>query len=109
MYDGLLEDVIGKKISITLEDKDFNIDIKDIVNHEFTIIDTSFKEQILEEIKFKKSKMFGTIQNEDGLPIYYKIIENDMLSNKYIILCAFGEIQPARYQIFLEGIWEFPL
>jgi hypothetical protein len=106
--DGLLDECIEKPFIIKLGNDEFAVDAKTL-NQEFTTLGDPLKSKILEKIKHRKSKMFGTIQNEDGLPIYFKIIDGQSLANKYIILCAFGEIQPSRYQIFLEGIWEWPL
>lgn len=108
LCDGRIEDCIENKFSITVEDDNLTIDIKNFVDKELSILSNNIKDPILDVIKYKKSKMFGTLQNNVGLPIYFNILEGKK-ARTYLIVCAFGEIQPTRYQIYLEGIFSFTL
>lgn len=108
IVDGLLENCIDYPVNIQIGNENFGIDIKSISNNELSLIDNSIKTQILQKISYKKSKIFETIQNVDGLPIYFEIIKDTSMKIWYIVLIAFGEIQPARYRIFLEGVFIYP-
>lgn len=106
--DGLLEACIESSFAINVEEEVVTIDIKSFVNNELGTLNGNIKDRILEKIKHKKSKMFGTLQNVEGLPIYFNIYDSKKGPLKYLVLCAFGEAQPARYQIFLEGVFIYP-
>ena len=58
-------------------------------------------EQIMREGHFTKPKgPFGNYLGSDGLSLSY------FVSNGLLFVFANGEFQPARYKIYLEGIWQ---
>lgn len=55
-----------------------------------------------EFLKYFKDFKFNNIPmvSEENLSIYY------LIEKKIIYLFSFGEKQPGRYMLFLEGVWE---
>lgn len=58
--------------------------------------------QLVSEIpNCKPNKFFPDNYNgSDGLPLKF------LLSNKNLIVISYGEFQPTRYKLFLEGVWK---
>ncbi len=72
-------------------------DLKEILSSsEFTII--------MSECKVKQSDFLGIFKNQDNLKSYYILLDN--AETNYLIIVSYGEFQPCRYMLFLEGIWE---
>ncbi|MFZ4929417.1 hypothetical protein [Chryseobacterium sp. Mn2064] len=65
-------------------------------------IDGESFESIVEGSNFSVNNRFiERYTSENGLEIYY------FKSNNTIYLFSYGEYQPGRYLLFLEGIWQY--
>lgn len=58
--------------------------------------------QLVSEIpNCKPNKFFPDNYNgSDGLPLKF------LLSNNNLIVISYGEFQPTRYKLFIEGVWK---
>ncbi len=63
-------------------------------------VDSQLFNQIKNEGGFAKSTSFlENYVGKDELNLYYA------LKSEYLVIVSFGEIQPARFLMYLEGIW----
>lgn len=109
IYDGVLEQCIDNEHVIHFQNKEIRLDIKVFTIHELSQLNVLTLEKVLPQIVHKRSKMFGTYQDQDGLPFFYNILNASFDESKYLVICSFGEVQPGRYKIFLEGVWKWPI
>ena len=109
LYDGLETEELYKttfqvnNIIFKISDfKDNSVDqLRDIIsNDDFRQIE-EFCNSNSEFLKYVKDYKFDKIplKSEENLSIYY------LLQEDKIYLFSFGEKQPGRYMLFLEGIW----
>ena len=109
LYDGLETEELYKttfqvnNIIFKISDfKDNSVDqLRDIIsNDDFRQIEEFFNSNS-EFLKYFKDYKFDKIplKSEENLSIYY------LLQEDKIYLFSFGEKQPGRYMLFLEGIW----
>ncbi|MET3036854.1 hypothetical protein ABXT08_12165 [Chryseobacterium sp. NRRL B-14859] len=102
LFDGLEEDMI--KFSFTLNGKEIKISeflnnsLRNLVKDE-GVSQEDF-EKIVEAGNFeKKGTLIKNYYSQEHLEIYY------LINNGQIYLFAFGEFQPARYILYIEGAW----
>lgn len=48
---------------------------------------------------------FETWVGEGDLSLYYFLRDSDLQGSRELVVVAFGEFQPARYKVYIEGIW----
>lgn len=65
-------------------------------------IDAESFDKVIEESKFNLINSHHEIYtSEEGLEVHY------LIRNKLIYLFSYGEYQPGRYMLFLEGFWYY--
>ncbi|MDR6919761.1 MULTISPECIES: hypothetical protein [Chryseobacterium] len=65
-------------------------------------IDAESFDKVIEESKFNLINSHHEIYtSEEGLDVHY------LIRNKLIYLFSYGEYQPGRYMLFLEGVWYY--
>lgn len=65
-------------------------------------IDAESFDKVIEESKFNLNNSYNEIyKSEEGLEIHY------LIKNEMIYLLSYGEYQPGRYMLFLEGLWYY--
>lgn len=109
LFDGNENDFYEKELIIPVSTF-VNISTKVIGAKYFSELKKELPENAVEQIlkihnEIRLSEVFpNTYVSGNNFPQRYKIVEND--STKTLVLFSFGEFQPGRYKIFLEGIWE---
>jgi hypothetical protein len=106
IYDGT-EDGFYKTYSVTLDNEDVisfsPVDVTELENFEKTDKRNIIK-LILEKTptikRFAPKSDFVYYKNQQGAIPYVK--EN----NKYLAIISLGEVQPARYQVYVEAVFE---
>lgn len=104
LFDGNEEKCLKEDFEI----KNQKIKLIDLYNSPLTAlkneIDNTRFDIIVKESQFNLIKSFTEKYiSADGLEIYY-LKNNDM-----IFLFSYGEYQPGRYMLFLEGVWHYSL
>lgn len=105
IYDGFEPDDYSLSMSLSETYPNLEFTFSEIVNQPFkkleNILDKESFEQIaaLQKIKNPNTEWEHFVGSEN-LSLYYFIRES-----KLILVC-FGEFQPARYKVHLEGIWQ---
>lgn len=65
-------------------------------------IDAESFDKVIEESKFNQINNYNEIYtSEEGLEVHY------LIRNEMIYLFSYGEYQPGRYMLFLEGVWYY--
>lgn len=65
-------------------------------------IDAESFDKVIEESKFNLINNYNEIYtSEEGLEVHY------LIKNEMIYLFSYGEYQPGRYMLFLEGLWYY--
>ncbi|MEZ0611152.1 hypothetical protein ACAW74_21745 [Fibrella sp. WM1] len=59
-------------------------------------------ERIVAASGLKKSALLGLYKNEDGLRTNYALVA----SGTYLVIVSLAEIQPARYALQIESVWQ---
>ncbi|MBN9283762.1 MULTISPECIES: hypothetical protein [Flavobacterium] len=90
-----------------------SFEIKDILRYEFARLKRKIENEAYEKIIsdagftsvssfFKHLEETGEVQyrSQNGLPLYYVTYLH------MLFVFSFGETQPARYQLYCEGVWE---
>lgn len=85
----------GKEVKIS---SFFNNSLRNLVSDE-GIDPVDFEKLILGENFEKKGSLIQNYYSEENLQIYY------FIDNGQIYLFSFGEFQPARYILYIEGAW----
>lgn len=105
IYDGFEPDDYSQQIAISEEYPNLEFTFSEIVNQPFknlqNILNSESFQQLsaLQKIKNPNTEWEHFVGSED-LNLYYFIRVNKL------ILVSFGEFQPARYKVHLEGIWQ---
>jgi hypothetical protein len=106
LFDGMEDDLVADPVTL----KQFGIDtpVRYVVinNHNLELLRQEIPESDFHYIMRTGSFTLdgnGFIKvytGSDGLPLYY------VKKEKQILVFATGEYQPARYKLYLEGVWE---
>ncbi len=65
-------------------------------------IDAESFDKVIEESKFNRINNYNEIYtSEERLEVHY------LIKNEMIYLFSYGEYQPGRYMLFLEGVWYY--
>lgn len=105
IYDGFEPDDYSQQISLLENNSDIKFTFSEVVNQPFKnlkeILNSESFQQLaeLQKIKNPNTEWEHFVGSED-LSLYYFIREDKL------ILVSFGEFQPARYKVHLEGIWQ---
>jgi len=100
LFDGLEDSIEKEKIQL----KNTNLSINDIIKNPVEdlksfIGDNDFQ-KIIKDLKINEdNNMFISYKSQNGLDIYY------VIKNSELVIFSYGEFQPARYQLYLEGIY----
>jgi len=101
LFDGFEDDIFNKEFLL----KEKKINIKNIINNKFKklreIINENDFTTIIKDLNIiKHNELFESYKSsDDSLQIYYLINDNNLF------VFSYGEFQPARYQLYLEGIY----
>ncbi len=105
LFDGDEQEAVNKSFSInTSINIDAPIGFKDFADHNFeelcaVIVDDDFK-TIVKSAGFNTDGGFLNLyQGSDRLRLYY------CKKGNIVIVFAYGEFQPTRYKLYVEGIW----
>lgn len=102
LFDGEKEEALQKVFDIDYKETS----ITDFYNNPLRALkkeidDESF-DKVIEESKFTLINSYNeTYVSEEGLEVYY------LVRNELIYLFSYGEYQPGRYMLFLEGLWYY--
>lgn len=85
--------------------KEITVQVSDFENNKFedlpSVIGSETFQELLAEGDFKGGSGFILVyKGSDDLRLRYCIKEN------FLFVFAYGEFQPARYKLYIEGIWE---
>ncbi|MEJ5102684.1 hypothetical protein [Chryseobacterium sp. MYb328] len=102
LFDGEEEKALQKVFDIDYK----KTSIKDFYNNPLRAlkkeIDEESFDKVIEESKFTFINNYNeTYLSEEGLEVYY------LIRNELIYLFSYGEYQPGRYMLFLEGLWHY--
>ncbi|OJX32932.1 MAG: hypothetical protein BGO86_13180 [Chryseobacterium sp. 36-9] len=101
LFDGFENDIFKKEFLL----KEKKINIKNIINNRFKklreIINENNFNTIIKDLNIiKHNELFESYKSsDDSLSIYYLIDDNNLF------IFSYGEFQPARYILYLEGIY----
>ncbi|MDN3583713.1 hypothetical protein [Mucilaginibacter flavus] len=105
LFDGDEQEAVNKSFSLnTSTNIDGLIGFKDFANHNFedlraVIGDDDFK-TIVKNAGFNTDGGFLNLyQGSDRLRLYY------YKKGNIVVVFAYGEFQPMRYKLYVEGIW----
>lgn len=104
---GTEADVIDKPLQLQLTNGEtLTFAIKDVQLIEIESlgeqIDVPSFERLVAASGLKKSALLGLYKNEDGLRTNYALVA----SGTYLIVVSLAEIQPARYALQVESVWQ---
>ncbi|WP_337966804.1 hypothetical protein [uncultured Flavobacterium sp.] len=105
LFDGFESDIIHQTFKIECPNKKVNIKITDFIDNSLedilNYINESDLKQIVSDLKLRKVDSFiPKYKSVDNLDLYFCIKED------LILLFSYGEIQPMRYVMFLEAIYQ---
>lgn len=109
IYDGVeenLRQIDEKKMLLGNEKIPFSIILENMkeLGSLINVIGLSNFNSIITECNLKASSLLGIFKDQNNLKSYYTIIESKAI--KYVIVLSWGEFQPMRYKLYIEGIWE---
>ncbi|SNR32877.1 hypothetical protein [Flavobacterium sp. ov086] len=105
LFDGFESDIINQIFEIAYANEKFKFKITDFIDNSLedllNYINESELNQILSDLNLSKVDSFiPKYKSVDNLNMYFCIKEDKKF------LFSFGEIQPMRYVMFLEGIYQ---
>lgn len=102
LADGFEENVLKQKFNIQVNGKNLEFELKKFYNNSFNELNRDFetkKIEIAENEKFIINEFDGSFQSPEKLELLYELKEN------LIFIFSYGEFQPTRYILYLEGIY----
>ena len=60
---------------------------------------------IFEYLKVYYKNLYIPLKGSDSLSLHFYIRSDKATLQNFLIIVSFGEFQPARYKVHLEGIW----
>jgi hypothetical protein len=104
LFDGFEEDIAHQSFEMSNGSITYIIQFSDIIHAPLkdlsAKISRSCFDRLLQHFSLQgKTSLLGEYKSEESLTIYY-VIRDDT-----VILFSFGEYQPARYMLYLEGFW----
>ncbi len=105
LFDGFESDIIHQPFEIEYLNKKVNIKITDFIDNSLedllNYINESDLNQIVSDLNLRKVDFFiPKYKSVDNLDMYFCVKED------LILLFSYGEMQPMRYVMFLEGIYQ---
>lgn len=102
VFDGTEREILTKELDLGLTS---TVKFDDFANNNFEDLQQSINNDDFESIVktggFAPDGGFLKLyKNSDGLRLYY------YKKNSTIIVLAYGEFQPGRYKLYMEGVWE---
>lgn len=106
LFDGSQEGILNKPMGLdTKIDTGAPVKFNDFANHTFEDL-----RKILDDDDFEFIVKTGEFTGDDGFLNLYKGTDNLRLyylkRDNIIMVFAFGEFQPTRYKLYLEGVWK---
>lgn len=111
VFDGIEPDDYYQEIPLSDEYPQLSFTLAEIVNQPFLSLQNALdpesfqKIASLQKIKNPNTEWQGYVGSED-LSLYYFIRDESESDAQILVLISFGEFQPARYKVHLEGIWQ---
>ncbi len=104
LFDGVENILYNETFMIDYNQKEYSLKVADFENNSFEqlvkITDSKTIDTIVNEGQFiKKEGLLTIYTGTDDLRLYY--FKKDNL----LFILAFGEFQPTRYKLYLEGVW----
>lgn len=101
LADGFEDDILKQNFEIQVNGEKMEFSLKQFYNNSFNELNDfqDKKSEIAKNENFNTSKFDGSYQSSDNLEILYTKKGN------LLALFSYGEFQPARYQLYLEGIY----
>jgi hypothetical protein len=102
VFDGTEREILTKELDLG---QAATVKFNDFANNNFEdlqqVINNGDFESIVKTGGFVPDGGFLNLyKNSDGLRLYY------YKKNDTIIVLAYGEFQPGRYKLYMEGVWE---
>jgi len=92
-----------QKIVLLPENSLFDFCLAELVS--FHSLSEKLGADIFEYLKVYYKNLYTPLKGSDSLSLhFYTRLEKATLQN-YLIIVSFGEFQPSRYKVHLEGIW----
>lgn len=109
-YDGREPDDYNAKVKVPMGLPYMEFSFAEISKNKFAdlenILGKSCFGEIVNKMGYKvPNGPFETWRGDDGLALTYYVREGDKPATKELILTGFGEFQPGRYRINIEGFW----
>jgi hypothetical protein len=92
-----------QKIVLLPENSLFDFCLAELVS--FHSLSEKLGADIFEYLKVYYKNLYTPLKGSDSLSLHFYIrLEKATLQN-FLIIVSFGEFQPSRYKVHLEGIW----
>ncbi len=98
LADGLEDDILKQKFEIQVSGKKIELSLKEFYNNSFNEL-KDLKNEVAKNESFQISDFDGSYESSERLSILYTIKEG------LLILLSYGEFQPGRYQLYVEGVY----
>lgn len=103
LYDGLEDSCLTEKFTISIESKNYSVNLKEFYNNSFNDLDEiigliEFNTIVVNE-KFVRNDFDRKFYSTENLELLY------LQKEDYLIIFSYGEIQPARYLLTVECIY----
>lgn len=107
IYDGFEQAEVLATVQICFKGFNYQIAFNPDRGSKLHLINTlcggNAENQIMMETGLRKVGMFNYYKNEEGLSSYFLVSTVGNL--EFLIVYDYGERQPGRFQVILEGVW----
>jgi len=111
LFDGDESEFYKFRFDVQIENQNLEIKASDFYSNSFVKLTNELREHLFQQIllqsNFEKNeelvvKYLGT----ESLQVYYCFKDSKNSDAKFLFIFSFGEVQPTRFRIYLEGMWK---
>lgn len=103
VFDDREPDDWNQKIILLPENTLFDFSLAELVS--FNFISEKLGTEIFEHLKTYYKNLYSPLKGSDHLSLHYYTRFEKATLRDFLIIVSFGEFQPTRYKVHLEGIW----
>ncbi|KOY87942.1 hypothetical protein AD998_18970 [bacterium 336/3] len=103
IFDGREPDDWNQKIVLLPENTLFDFSLAELVS--FNSLPEKLGVDIFEYLRTYYKNLYSPLKGSDSLSLHYYIRLDKATLHSFLIIVSFGEFQPTRYKVHLEGIW----
>ncbi|MCU0439218.1 MAG: hypothetical protein MUC49_15075 [Raineya sp.] len=92
-----------QKIVLLPENSLFDFCLAELIS--FDTLSQQLGSDIFDYLKVYYKNLYIPLKGSDSLSLHFYIRLDKVTLQNFLVIVSFGEFQPARYKVHLEGIW----